>query len=72
MARADWWSVGYAVAEGAATAHALREDASLLRWLDEVNDAPAGDLVERLAELERMRAEIADRAGVSAARRRSP
>jgi hypothetical protein len=55
----------YAVADGTARASALREDASLLRWLDEVNDAPGGDLVERLAELEQMRAAL------SAARRRS-
>jgi hypothetical protein len=48
----------YAVAEGTVSARALSEDPSLLRWLDEVNDAPGGDLVERLGELERMRASL--------------
>ena len=48
----------YAVAEGAVDARGLAEDASLLRALDDVNNGRGGDLLQRLGELERMRADL--------------
>lgn len=50
----------HVVAEGGAhvTIAGSTEDPSLLRTLDDVNNAPGGELVQRLAELLKMRAEL--------------